>query len=153
MWDDAPDQGIPAASLKGMPAFSLPQTELMRSSRGQVLNGVLADPEQLSKASLVQKVAAERALLSVRERSSFQLRDCFASDTPPPRTSETGQPTTRSAMLAMRREEMVAANAAIGANPRLTLPIGVQPGAPGKSPDAKRFTHHDVERLQKVAGR
>ena len=137
---------IPTEALKGMPAFELPHDELMRSSRGQHLSGILADPA-LATASVVQRVAAERALLSVRERSSYQLRDCFVADSPSPRTSNgIQQPKTRTALLAMRREELQAANAAIGQEPRLTLPVGVQPGAPGKRPDAKRFTHHDVER-------
>ena len=49
----------------------------------------------------------------------------------------------------MTHEKAMAENAAIGASSRSSLPIGNQPGAPGKNPEYKRFTHHDVDMMKR----
>ena len=127
---------------------SLPKEELLRSSRGRDVarfaRGIPSDtPHDDPKRGI-----ADTALLSVREKSSIQFRQTFGdSDQPPPERNSDGRFATRSALLAARKKETIEANAAVGANAKSTLPIGNQPGAPGKNPEYKRFTHHDVERM------
>lgn len=126
---------------------TFPSNEYSRSTRGQDLStfaatipeGALDDP---------RRAVAETAMLSVRERSSFQLRDCFGRVEPAPTLNADGRYATRSSLLDARRKQLAEENAAIGKNPKSTMPTGRQPGAPGKNPDARRFTHHDVERMR-----
>ena len=128
---------------------SLPQTELLRSARGRDVARFAAKIPADASHDHPQRGIADTALLSVREKSSIQLRQTFGGDhdqSAPERNSD-GRFATRSALLAARKQQMCAENAAVGANPKSTLPIGVQPGAPGKNPDMPRFTHHDVERM------
>ena len=140
----------PEHSLTGLPKFDNPVNDLLRSTRGQTLHAVLKDPEAATwGGETPRRMAVERAVLSVREKSSCALRDCFVSGEAPLRVNDVGRPTTRTAMMAMRKEELTAQNTAIGSNPRSILPVGVQPGAPGKTPGYQRFTHHDVDRLTK----
>ena len=115
-----------------------------RSARGRLLMDFASDPES-PRAAPTKLVAQERNILSIRERSSFQLRDCFIPDTkPPPLTPGTNRATTRSQMLEMRKANAIAENVDFW-SPRVhltsRLPIGVQPGAPGRNPEAKRFSH------------
>lgn len=81
--------------------------------------------------------AAERKAMALTQRSSSQLMECLDPGAPAPEQNSEGRPATRSQMLALRREEMVAQNVAVGM-PKPTLPTGSQPGAPGKNPEMKR---------------
>ena len=85
--------------------------------------------------------------------SSTQLRGAFAQPDELSRVNSLGRPTTRTHMMAMRREAEMAANARVGHERETILPKGVQPGAPGRRPDATRFKYFDVECRFKVAGR
>ena len=83
------------------------------------------------------------------------VKGCFGTPEPKPATDANGRPTTRTAMLAMRREQEMATLAATGErNATPVLPVGVKPGAPGKNPGyidtygvntMKKFQHTDVE--------
>ena len=136
---------------QGMPKLECPATELNRSRRGETLNAVLQNPESTSwKSDGPKRAAVDRAVLGVREKSSFALRECMGDGVePPPTLSPEGRPPTKTAMMEMRREKAMAENAAIGASSRSSLPIGNQPGAPGKNPEYKRFTHHDVDMMKR----
>ena len=131
-----------------MPRIDCPESEFARSSRGQMLSAVLKDPEAKTWSDKTpRRMAMERAVLSVREKSSHALRDCFvAGDPPPPASDGSGRPTTRTAMIEARRARAAEENYAIGKNTKATLPVGKQPGAPGKTPGYQKFTHHDVDR-------
>ena len=158
--------------LQGLPRLGVPAADLVKSSKGQSLNTMLTHPDAKSWADdTPRRMAVERAVLSVREKSSAALvshsqhdnvrnrsdmisnvvvcsqRDCFAAEEPPPKLNDAGRPTTRTAMLAMRNEKLRAQNEEIGSNRKAILPVGVKPGAPGKNPEYKRFTHHDVDRM------
>lgn len=121
--------------------------ELMRSSRGRTVYDFAHDPSS-GEANDVKRTAASRAMLAVREKSSMQFTECTAA--PPnamesaPMTNEEGRPTTRTAMLAMRKQQAIESNAIFV--PKGSMPIGVQPGAPGRNPDMKKFTADDVHR-------
>ena len=79
------------------------------------------------------------------------VKSCFGNPEPAPPMSANGRPTTRTAMLEMRREKEMASLAATGErNAVPTLPVGVRPGAPGKNPGMidqygantmKKFSH------------
>jgi len=135
-----------------LPSFNAPATsvqgELQKSIRGRAVAEMMTDA-----SATVDNGPLSRYILDVRGKASTNLRESFAQPDAPSRTNEEGRPTTRTAMLAMRREEMEAANANVGRNRQTILPTGVQPGAPGKRPDATRFTHLDVERNRPVPGR
>ena len=148
--DDAASPATAQSHFKNLPSMDLPTSDLMRSTRGQNLNAMLRNPGTRDWADETpRRMAVERAVLSVREKSSYGLRESFAVEEPPPPTNAAGRPTTRTHLMAMRREEQRTENTKIGAsNPRLSLPVGNQPGAPGKNPEYKRFTHHDVDRLR-----
>ena len=63
---------------QGMPKLECPATELNRSRRGETLNAVLQNPESTSwKSDGPKRAAVDRAVLSVREKSSFALRECM----------------------------------------------------------------------------
>ena len=72
-------------------------------------------------------------------RSSFNLH---ANDNPPPLTPA-GRATTRAQLHEMRRRQAMAENATWFDTTRSVLPQGRTLGAPGKSPQAERFTHLD----------
>lgn len=84
--------------------------------------------------------AAERLATARAQRCSTQMMECLSAGDSAPSQTPAGRPTTRSHLLAMRREVAAAENVAIGSNPRLTLPVGSRPGAPGKDPEAARKT-------------
>lgn len=90
---------------------------------------------------------------SVRGKSSSNLRNVFSQEEPPPRVNAAGRPTTRAHMLAMRHEELAAANSAAAKGATPIMPVGRQPGAPGKTPGAPKFSHWDVMRNRPVPGR
>ena len=123
------------------------EEELQRSSRGKAISEFIQNPAS-GDVSEVKLTAASRAMLSVREKSSTQFSDCIAAPavTEVPRTTSEGRPTTRTAMMAMRKEVSIAENEAIGKNARATLPVGVQPGAPGRNPTVGKFSADDVHR-------
>lgn len=127
----------------------LPESEMARSTRGKnVMQFQKAgSPDSTPEASELRRDIAATATLSVREKSSIQFRDCIVSEEPAPELNSEGRFATRSAMLAARRQQSREENAAIGSNPTLSLPVGSVPGAPGKNPEMKRFTHFDVERM------
>lgn len=132
-----------------MPRMEVGDGELMRSKKGHMVHEFMNDPSS-PEASDVRRTAASRAMLSVREKSSHQLSDCIAApegaSLDVPRTNEEGRPTTRTAMLAMRKEQGIAHNAEVFQNMKSILPVGVQPGAPGKNPEMRKFNADDVHR-------
>ena len=116
-----------------------------RSARGRLLIDFAQDP-QSPRANHIQLTAAERSIFSIRERSSYQLRDgCFIPDVQPPSPLPSGRASTRSQMLAQRRIDWVADNerTSIPVDRTTTLPVGVKPGAPGARP-ITRYTHLDT---------
>ena len=127
--------------------FDTPPSELQSSMRGKMVAAALAEPQR------ADPMAVERAMLDVREKSSYNLRSAFAQPEELARMNALGRPTTRTSMMVMRREAMNADNARIGHGRETILPKGVQPGAPGKRPDATRFTYADVECRRPVRGR
>jgi hypothetical protein len=125
----------------------IPDTEMQRSMRGKNITTFVGKLPEGTPPEDARRQAASTAMLSVREKSSHQLRDCMGTDVEEaPRLNEEGRFTTRSQLLAARREQLAAENMEIGKNPRLTLPSGSQPGAPGKNPEVKRFTHRKETR-------
>ena len=132
-----------------MPRMEVGDGELMRSRKGHMVHEFMNDPSS-PEASDVRRTAASRAMLSVREKSSHQLSDCIAApegaSLDVPRTNEEGRPTTRTAMLAMRKEQGIAHNAEVFQKMKSILPVGVQPGAPGKNPEMRKFNADDVHR-------
>jgi hypothetical protein len=83
--------------------------------------------------------------MSVREKSSYQLSDCFIPDVPAPLPSAAGRPATRSQLLERRRVDWVTDNARSSYPvPLTTLPVGVKPGAPGRRDGYHRFSHLDT---------
>ena len=126
---------------------SLPKSELARSARGRDVHSFAKQIPDGVPMDNPMRMVADTAMLSVREKSSIQLRQTFGDgDKPPPTHNADGRFATRSALMAARKAQAREENSAIGMNPTLTLPTGNQPGAPGKNPEYKRFTHHDVER-------
>ena len=143
------DDMVSTEGMPHMPKLSCPEAELQKSTRGQTVSATLKNPAAASWSDETpRRMAMERAVLSVREKSSAGFRSTFTAEEEPAPFNEAGRPTTRTAMVAARREQQAAENAHIGRNPRLSLPTGVQPGAPGKTKGYHRFTHHDVERNQ-----
>jgi len=142
----------PAPSAIGrptLPNLNGAESEMHKSIRGRTVCEMMKDTTLSSGDS----GPLSRYLLDVRGKASNNLQTAFSQPEAAPRTNEMGRPTTRTHMLAMRREQMEAANAHIGRDRQTILPKGVQPGAPGKHPEAKRFTHHDVEINRPVPGR
>ena len=120
-----------------------------RSARGKRLIDFSTNPDS-PRATATKLTATERSILSVRERSSFQLSDgCFIPDMkPPPVSPITGRVSTRSQLLELRRQEWKADNARTSYPVELstTMPVGRMPGAPGKRHDVQRFSHLDTGR-------
>ena len=133
--------------LEHLPVY-LPESELCRSARGRNLVDLSRDPGSPRGNKLA---ATERAILSVRERSSFQLREgCFVPDVKPPPLSPSGRAVTRSQLLQLRRDAWKEENARTSypIEKSTTLPVGRLPGAPGKRPNVSRFTHLDTHRVR-----
>lgn len=137
--------------LEHLPVY-LPERELSQSARGRNLINFQRDPDS-PRANNVKLTAVERNILSVREHSSFQLRDgCFIPDTQPPPLSPTGRAVTRSQLLELRREQWKADNERSfpASELRTTYPRGVMPGAPGRATMSngilgrQRFSHLDT---------
>ena len=147
MFQDGGALTLPPLTAR-LPRMECPEHDLRRSTRGQHLLTTLRNPELQSwSGETPRMMAVERAVLSVREKSSWGLREAIAAADPPPPLTATGRPSTRSAMISARREQQAAESARFGRSLRSTLPVGTRPGAPGKNPQYKRFTHHDVDRL------
>ena len=138
----------------------LPEAELSRSARGRGLQDYMKDPES-PRANAIKVTAVERNVISVRERSSFQLRDgCFIPDTKPPPLSPSGRAVTRSQLMELRRTQFANDNIATWQGPverSTTLPRGVQLGAPGRSPRSngilgrQRFSHLDTSMVRRAS--
>ena len=128
----SPEKARMLPSLYGMPA-----QEMGNSSKGSLMAQCIDSPGEDGP----RRMAIERTMLSVRGKSSNQVRATFVPEDAAPLE---GRATTRTQLLANRRAELEAANAQIGRDRQTTLPKGVQPGAPGKRPDATRFTCNEV---------
>ena len=140
IYDEIPALRLPR--LEHLPVY-VPEQELKNSARGRLALDFALDPNS-PRAADTKLVAQERNILSIRERSSYQLRDCFIPDTKPPPMNDAGRFTTRSQMLAMRKANAVQHSLDVW-SPRVhlssRLPIGVTPGAPGRNPETPRFNH------------
>ena len=131
----APEKAMMLPTMYGMPA-----AEMANSFKGRMVAEVIDHPGEDGP----RRMAIERAIMEVRGKSSNQVRSTFVPESAAPLVDGSGRATTRTQMLAMRRAELEAANAHIGRDRQTTLPKGVQPGAPGKRPDATRFTYDEV---------
>ena len=68
----------------------------------------------------------------------------MSCEEPPATLNDDGRPATRTMMVEARRQAAAVDAASKSAKQKLILPVGALPGAPGKNPDYKRFTHEDV---------
>lgn len=140
--------------LEHMP-LHMPQSDISRSARGRSL---LAFASNLNSphATDAQLIGVERAILSVQERSSFQFQSSLVPDVPLPPLSD-GRAMTRSQMLELRkangRQENQASFEATRqraqqhgyVNMLTSLPQGRRPGAPGKRPGYRAFSHLETQ--------
>ena len=133
--DAPPEKSKMLPTLYGMPA-----ADFGKSVKGKLVAQVIDNPGEDGP----RRMAIERAIMEVRGRSSSQVRSTFVPESAARLVDDGGRATTRTQLLAMRRAELEAANAHIGRDRQTTLPKGVQPGAPGKRPDATRFTYNEV---------
>ena len=149
-FDRPAEQALRLPKLEHLPVY-LPETELIRSARGQQLVDFSRDPES-PRAHQVKLTATERVIFSVRERSSHQLANgCFVPDVKPPPLSPTGRAVTRSQLLEQRKEEWKAENARTSWPVELTTiyPRGSVPGAPGRRQGYSRFSHLETSKVRK----
>jgi len=110
----------------------------MRSTRGRELAPWVNPPSKLVSAARAEAHVrnAESAMHFVRERSSYQLRECFIDDPP-----ASDQPRSRSQMLAQRRAWTLQQNLQFQDRVRSSMPRGRTLGAPGRNPNVKNFNH------------
>ena len=120
--------------------YGMPTTEMGNSIKGRLVAQVIDSPG----GDGPRRMAIERAIMEVRGKSSAQVRNTFVPEHTAPLVDDAGRATTRTQLLAMRRAELEAANAHVGRDRQTSLPKGVQPGAPGKRPDASRFTFNEI---------
>ena len=91
-----------------------------------------------------ESAAEQRRKTAISMRQSNRARECMSCDEPPATLNSDGRPATRTMMVEARRQIAATEAAAKSLNQKLSLPVGVLPGAPGKQPDYKRFTKNDV---------